>query len=81
MALGVIAALETASRLDEFKVVGIDGQNEAIQAIKDGRIVVTFTYDNAGIEACQSAAKLLKRRDDREDVGPADEHHRRRERR
>jgi ribose transport system substrate-binding protein len=60
MALGVVAALETADRLDEFKVVGIDGQNEAIQAIKDGKIVVTFTYDNAGIEACETAAKLLK---------------------
>lgn len=60
MALGVVAALETANRLKEFKVVGIDGQNEAIQAIKDGKIVVTFTYDNAGTEACQTAAKLLK---------------------
>ena len=60
MALGVVAALETANRLSEFKVVGIDGQNEAIQAIKDGKIVVTFTYDNAGKEACESAAKLLK---------------------
>jgi ribose transport system substrate-binding protein len=56
MALGVVAA----NRLDEFKVVGIDGQNEAIQAIKDGKIVVTFTYDNAGKEACETAAKLLK---------------------
>jgi ribose transport system substrate-binding protein len=60
MALGVVAALETANRLEEFKVVGIDGQNEAIQAIKDGKIVVTFTYDNAGKEACETAAKLLK---------------------
>jgi ribose transport system substrate-binding protein len=59
MALGVVAALETAGRLDEFKVVGIDGQNEAIQAIADGKIVVTFTYDNAGKEACESASKLL----------------------
>ena len=59
MALGVVAALETAGRLEEFKVVGIDGQNEAIQAIKDGKIVVTFTYDNAGIEACETAKKLL----------------------
>jgi ribose transport system substrate-binding protein len=59
MALGVVAALETAGRADEFKVVGIDGQNEAIQAIADGKIVVTFTYDNAGKEACESAAKLL----------------------
>jgi ribose transport system substrate-binding protein len=60
MALGVVAALETANRMDEFKVVGIDGQNEAIQAIKDGKIVVTFTYDNAGKEACETASKLLK---------------------
>ena len=59
MALGVVAALETAGRLEEFKVVGIDGQNEAIQAIKDGKIVVTFTYDNAGKEACETAKKLL----------------------
>ena len=76
MALGVVAALETAGRLDEFKVVGIDGQNEAIQAIKDGKIVVTFTYDNAGKEACETAAKLLKRRDHRPAVGPRDQHHR-----
>ena len=60
MALGVVQALETAGRLKEFTVVGIDGQNEAIQAIKDGKIAVTFTYDNAGKEACQSAAKLVK---------------------
>jgi ribose transport system substrate-binding protein len=59
MALGVVAALEAAGRQDEFKVVGIDGQNEAIQAIKDGKIVVTFTYDNAGKEACETAAKLV----------------------
>ena len=69
MALGVVAALETAGRLDEFKVVGIDGQNEAIQAIKDGKIVVTFTYDNAGKEACQSAQKLLSGRDHRQRSG------------
>ncbi len=59
MALGAVQALEQAGRLKEAKVVGIDGQNEAIQAIKDGKIAVTFTYDNAGKEACQAAAKLL----------------------
>jgi ribose transport system substrate-binding protein len=59
MALGAVQALETAGRLEEMKVVGIDGQNEAIQAIKDGKIVVTFTYDNAGKEGCESAKKLL----------------------
>ena len=59
MALGAVQALETAGRLDEMAVVGIDGQNEAIDAIKDGKIAATFTYDNAGREGCQSAAELL----------------------
>ena len=55
-----IQALEAAGRQDEMKVVGIDGvQNEAFQAIKDGRMVVTFTYGNASAEACQSAQQLL----------------------
>lgn len=60
MALGAVQALKAANRLDSAKVVGIDGQNEAIDAIKKGEIAATFTYDNAGKEACQSAAKLLK---------------------
>lgn len=59
MALGAVQALEDADRLDEVAVVGIDGQNEAIQAIADGKIAATFTYDNAGKEACESAAKLV----------------------
>jgi ribose transport system substrate-binding protein len=52
--------LKAANRLATTKVVGIDGQNEAIDAIKKGEIAATFTYDNAGKEACESAAKLLK---------------------
>jgi ribose transport system substrate-binding protein len=59
MALGAVQALETAGRLEEMRVVGVDGQNEAIDAIKEGKIAATFTYDNAGKEGCQSAAKLL----------------------
>lgn len=59
MALGVVQALETAGRDGEAHVVGIDGQNEAIQAIADGRIAATFTYDNAGKEGCESAKELI----------------------
>jgi len=59
MALGAMQALEAADRLGEAHIVGIDGQNEAIQAIADGKIAVTFTYDNAGKEACEAAEKLL----------------------
>lgn len=35
-ALGAIAAIEKAGRMDRIKVVGFDGQPEAKQAIKDG---------------------------------------------
>lgn len=59
MALGAVQALEAAGRQDEAEVVGIDGQNEAIQAIADGRMAATFTYANAGKEACESAQAVL----------------------
>ena len=44
MALGAIAAIEAAGRQDEIMVTGLDGQNNAIQAIKDGRLFATFTF-------------------------------------
>jgi ribose transport system substrate-binding protein len=59
MALGAVQALEAAGREDEADVVGIDGQNEAIQAIADGRMAATFTYANGGQEGCESARALL----------------------
>jgi ribose transport system substrate-binding protein len=37
-ALGAVAALEKADRIKQVKVVGFDGQKEARQAIKDGKI-------------------------------------------
>jgi len=37
-ALGAIAAIEKAGRSDRIKVVGFDGQPEAKQAIKDGKM-------------------------------------------
>ena len=37
-ALGAVAALEKAGRLDQVKVIGFDGQLEAKQAIKEGKI-------------------------------------------
>ncbi|HMQ16856.1 MAG TPA: ABC transporter substrate-binding protein, partial [Phycisphaerae bacterium] len=38
MALGAVTALEAAGRLDEVKVVGIDGENAAYDAIADGKM-------------------------------------------
>ena len=66
-----IQALEAAGREHEMKVVGIDGvQNEAFQAIKDGRMVATFTYGDAGAEACRSAQQAPQRPDTRARVDP-----------
>ena len=59
MALGALQSIKQADRLGEAAIVGIDGQNEAIEAIAAGELAATFTYDNAGKEACESAAKLM----------------------
>jgi ribose transport system substrate-binding protein len=44
MALGAVAALDAAGRLGDVKVVGIDGEEAAYQAIADGTMAATFTY-------------------------------------
>jgi ribose transport system substrate-binding protein len=40
-ALGVVAAIEKAGKLEQIKIVGFDGQPEAKQAIKQGKIYAT----------------------------------------
>ncbi len=66
MAFGAIQALKSAKRLEEIKVVGIDGANEAFEAIKAGEMMATFTYPNGGKEGVETALKLL----DGEEVPP-----------
>jgi len=58
MALGAVTALEAAGRLDEVKVVGIDGENAAYDAIKDGKMVATFTYHFVAPEGVQYGYKV-----------------------
>jgi ribose transport system substrate-binding protein len=60
MALGAVTALEAAGRLDEVKVVGIDGENAAYDAIKDGKMVATFTYHFVAPEGVQYGYKVAK---------------------
>ena len=60
MALGAVTALEAAGRLDEVKVVGIDGENAAYDAIKDGKMVATFTYHFVAPEGVQYGYKIAK---------------------
>jgi ribose transport system substrate-binding protein len=60
-ALGAIAALEKAGRMDRIKVVGFDGQPEAKQAIKDGKMYAdSIQYpDRIGKLAVEAAAKYF----------------------
>jgi ribose transport system substrate-binding protein len=58
MALGAVQALEAADRLDEVVVVGIDGQNSAFEAIKEGRLDASFVYPYVAPEGVQIAYKI-----------------------
>ncbi len=60
MALGAVTALEAANRLSEVKVVGIDGENAAYDAIKAGKMVATFTYHFVAPEGVQYGYKVAK---------------------
>jgi ribose transport system substrate-binding protein len=60
MALGAVTALEAAGRLGEVKVVGIDGENAAYDAIKSGKMAATFTYHFVAPEGVQYGYKIAK---------------------
>jgi ribose transport system substrate-binding protein len=59
MALGAIEALKAADRLEGVFVVGIDGQNEAFDAIAAGEMTATFTYPNGGAEGVEYAYYIM----------------------
>jgi ribose transport system substrate-binding protein len=59
MALGAIEALKAADRLEGVFVVGIDGQNEAFDAIAAGEMTATITYPNGGAEGVEYANKIM----------------------
>jgi len=55
MALGALTAIEAAGRLDEIMVTGLDGQNNALKAIEDGRLFATFSFPYVAPEGIQYA--------------------------
>jgi ABC-type sugar transport system substrate-binding protein len=61
MALGVAQALRNANRTN-VAVIGVDGIEDALKAVKDGSLHATvsqypFTIGEMGLEACVAAAK------------------------
>lgn len=60
MAFGALKALESAGREDEAVIIGVDGEELAIQAVKDGIFDLTITYPYCAPEGIQYAYKLAK---------------------
>ena len=58
MALAAMKVAEAAGRLKEITNVGIDGENSAFQAIKDGKLAATFTYPFCAPQGIQYAYNL-----------------------
>ena len=61
-ALGAWAALESAGKTDQVKIIGFDGQPEGKQAIKDGKIYadpIQFP-DEMGIETARTIMKYFE---------------------
>lgn len=59
-ALGALQVLKESGRLNEVKIVSIDGQNEAIQAVADGEIAAVFTYPFCAPDGIIAAEKLAR---------------------
>ena len=61
-ALGAWAALESAGKTDQVKIVGFDGQPEGKQAIKDGKIYADpIQYpDKMGVETARAIMKYFE---------------------
>jgi ribose transport system substrate-binding protein len=58
MSLGAIQAIDEAGRSEEISVVGVDGQESALQAIKAGKYAATVVYPLPVPEDLNAAAKI-----------------------
>lgn len=59
MALGAVSVLKSAGKLKDVAVIGVDGQNEAIQSVADGEMAATFVYPRPGADGLKAALKVL----------------------
>ena len=60
MALGAAKAVADAGRTKQIIIVGIDGENSAFEAIKDGKLAATFIYPFCAPEGVVYAYKIAK---------------------
>jgi ribose transport system substrate-binding protein len=59
MALGAVIVLKKAAKLKDVAIIGVDGQNEAIDAVADGEMAATFIYPRPGAEGLKAALEIL----------------------
>src|SRR6516162_1515564 len=60
MALGAAKAVADAGRTKEMIIIGIDGENSAFEAIKEGKLTATFIYPFCAPEGVMYAYKIAK---------------------
>jgi len=60
MMIGAYLAAKAAGREKNMVFVGIDGQREAVDMIRQGILSATFVYPNGAKEAIDSALKVLR---------------------
>jgi ribose transport system substrate-binding protein len=62
MALGALQAIEAAGKLGKIKVIGFDGNKDALEAIKAGKMLATVAQqpEEMGKMAVDIALKVLK---------------------
>jgi ribose transport system substrate-binding protein len=60
MALGAAKAAADAGRAKEIVIIGIDGENSAFQAVKEGKLAATFVYPFCAPEGVEYAYKIAK---------------------
>jgi ribose transport system substrate-binding protein len=59
MALGAVGVLKRAGKLKDVAVIGVDGQNEAIQSVADGDMAATYVYPRPGAAGLLAALDVL----------------------
>jgi len=62
MALGAVQELKKAGRIPGVTVIGVDGQNEAIQSVADGEMAATFVYPRPADEGLKAALDVLAKK-------------------
>ncbi len=62
MGLGIVQAVKNAKKTGQIQVISVDGNQEALQSVKDGGLYSTvaqypYAVGQLGVEACAKAAK------------------------